>query len=521
MTRLRFCQPDPVTQDDIAFVADVLGRRPGPMAGVPVRCRFGRPQVVANLPLRPEGGAPMPTLFWLVCPLLVYHVSRLESQGWIRALGREVSSSPEAAAMEARADRVHALLRRRLLSLETRRRLRTEQPRLWARLSQSGVGGRQGPGVKCLHAHLAHYLALGEGYVGRRVAELLAEDAVPLEGSLTCGCREDPGRAPGVPVPERAAVLELGSHSVRALVADRTEAGLRVVEQHLRVSRLGEGLHRGLLGGAPLERTLEAASLLARRAREVGAARILVVGTSAVREATNQEEVARRVREVTGAPLRVLTGEEEARQTFRGALLGLEEPGTAVAVDLGGGSVELALGSLSAGTEQLTSQPWGALRLSRRFGTGTTPERVWELVAWLDRELPGALASWRGVARRRALIAMGGTATSLAAMDQGLVRYRPDLVHGYRLAREALERWVERLASLSPGELTRLPGLQPERAPVILAGTAVLARLVLWVGAVGLRVSEWDLMAGLLCPPGDAGPGGGPGEAGVAPRPRG
>lgn len=451
--------------------------------------------MVANLPLAPDG-TPMPTLFWLVCPLLLQEVSRLEAQRWIHALGREVASNPEAAAAEVRADRLNAALRRRLLPVAERRRLRAQAPRLWERLARSGIGGRQAPGVKCLHAHLASYLALGQGYVGRRVAEVLAQQAVPVTGSRACGCASE-GESLRASGRRRVAVVELGSHSVRALVADQTPEGLEMVEQHLQVTRLGEGLEEGRLQGPPLDRTLEAAGRLAQRARRVGAGHLVVTGTSAVREAGNREELAWRVREVTGAALQVLTGEDEARYTFWGARVGLKLAGPAVVVDLGGGSLELAEGTDSGPDRQL-SLPWGALRLAQRFGTGTDPSRVADLLAWLGEQAPQALASWRGMAREAPWVGVGGTATSLAAMDQKLCVYRPDRVHGYRLSRADLEGWVARLAGLDPKELGRLPGLQPERAPVILAGAAILAFMTQWVGASELRVSEWDLMAGLL-----------------------
>lgn len=467
------------------------------MVGVAVRCRFGRPQVVANFP-QASDGTPMPTLFWLVCPLLLEEVSRLEAQGWIHALGEEVASNPEAAALEAEADRVYAALRRRLLPVAERRRLRSEAPRIWERLALSGIGGRKEPGVKCLHAHLASYLALGRGYVGRRVVELLAEQAVPVAGSRTCGCSAEGNRERArSPRPERAAVVELGSHSVRALVADRTAAGLEIVEEHLQITRLGEGMQDGRLQGPPLERSLQAAGRMARRARRVGASRLIVIGTNATREAANREELARRVQEATGAPLRVLTGDDEARYTFQGACAGLGLAGPAMVADLGGGSLELAEGT-SSGPSRQVSVPWGALRLSLRFGTGKDPARVSDLLAWLDEQAPKVLGAWRGAAREVPWVGVGGTATTLAAMDQRLCTYRPGRVHGYRLSRAALEGWVARLAALQPKELERLPGLQPERAPVILAGAAVLMFVTRWVGAPELQVSEWDVMAGVL-----------------------
>lgn len=486
---------DPVSEEDRAFVARVLNRQPSPMVGVAVRCRFGWPQVVANDPLAADG-TPMPTLFWLVCPLLLQEVSRLEAQGWIHALGQEVASRTEAALAEARADRINALVRRRLLPVAERRRLRAQAPRLWTRLAKSGIGGRQTPGVKCLHAHLASYLALGEGYVGRRVADLLRQEAVPLEGSRVCACAQEEAHRRVGPS-QRAAVVELGSHSVRALVADLAPGGLELVEEHLQVTRLGEGLREGRLQGPPLDRTLEVAARLAQRARRVGASRLLVIGTSAVREAENAGEIAGRVRKVTGATLQILTGDEEARNTFRGARAGLGIGGPALVADLGGGSLELAEGTASGPRRQL-SLPWGALRLAQRFGTGSDPARVTDLMEWLAQQAPQALAEWRGAARGAAWIGVGGTATSLAAMDQELCQYRPDLVHGYRLTPDGLDRWVARLAALDPRELGRLPGLQPERAPVILAGAAILTFVTRWVGASDLQVSEWDLMAGLL-----------------------
>src|SRR5690349_21526054 len=167
----------------------------------------------------------------------------------------------------------------------------------------------------------------------------------------------------------RIAAIDIGSNSIRQIVADVTQAGaIQVVDEMKTAPRLGAGLEaEGTLAPESMDRAVEALQRMATLARQLGAARIEAVATSAVRDAANATEFLERVRRETGLKIRVLDGEEEARLSYRSAIAHFDlGVGRSVVMDIGGGSLELAL-SAEGIIERLRSLPLGALRLSERF----------------------------------------------------------------------------------------------------------------------------------------------------------
>ncbi|MBO8141140.1 MAG: hypothetical protein H0Z37_03025 [Firmicutes bacterium] len=308
--------------------------------------------------------------------------------------------------------------------------------------------------------------------------------------------------------PQRRAAIDIGTNSVRLLVADLAPGagGARLVPvlRDRRVTRLGQGLGRtGRLLPAAADRTAAAIGELAARARAGGAGGVVAAGTSALRDAADRDEFCRRIRREHGLTVRVLTGREEAELTFLGAAFDVASfgGGSAVVVDIGGGSTELIRGSVQGGVSALASVDIGAVRLTEScFRTDPPGPADWERLeqaagAGLAPALAqlGPLAEGGGV-----LVATGGTAATLAAMDQGLTAYDPDRIHGYRVSREALARWVQRLRRAPLEERRRWPGLEPDRADIILAGAFILLKIADGLGAPGIVVSDKGLLEGLL-----------------------
>ncbi|RPF42499.1 exopolyphosphatase/guanosine-5'-triphosphate,3'-diphosphate pyrophosphatase [Thermodesulfitimonas autotrophica] len=288
----------------------------------------------------------------------------------------------------------------------------------------------------------------------------------------------------------RVGVIDIGTNSTRYLLAEVGPQVVDRVETALKTTRLGEGLvATGRLSEQAMARTAAAVAEFWRRAQTMGAKRIIAVATCAVREAANREDFLTLIRRATGLEVRILSGTEEAFYTFCGAMTGLAfDPDETVVIDIGGGSTEIIW--MEKGRLMARSLPLGAVRLTEQGGGAETVAHVLAPVA---SKITG-----------RRIIGTGGTITTLAAVALALPAYDPARVHGYELQAEEVVAMGARLAALSLEERRNVPGLQPERADVILAGIRILTVLLELTGAPGLTVSEHDLLYGVAAEAVDA-----------------
>ncbi len=298
----------------------------------------------------------------------------------------------------------------------------------------------------------------------------------------------------------RIAAIDIGSNSVRQIVADVSSDGtIAVVDEMKAAPRLGADVDAtGVLGDDAIERAVEAIARMASLARQLGAERIEAVATSAVRDAANGGRFLGRVRQETGLRVRVLGGEDEARLSFRSALAHFDlAAGRAVIMDIGGGSLELAL-SAGGVLDDLTSLPLGALRLTERhLAEGVTPRRVKQLRREVRAALKDALPAreWRGAL----VIGSGGTFTNLGGMH--LARQRmlaARNVHAAHVPRTEVEHMLDALVAMTPEERRSTPGLNPARADIFVAGVAVAAEVLARLDARELVVSRYGIREGLL-----------------------
>jgi exopolyphosphatase / guanosine-5'-triphosphate,3'-diphosphate pyrophosphatase len=308
----------------------------------------------------------------------------------------------------------------------------------------------------------------------------------------------------------RAAVVDIGTNSTRLLIADVTPAG-EVIEMVRRsvVTRLGAGVDSGgELSHEGCERVYAAlsefrAEIDAHRPADGDAYPNLAVMTSAVRDARNGGEFAETIHSRFGLDARLLTGEEEARMTFLGAMSARKsddrqaaatEP--TVVIDIGGGSTEFIVGTgQTAGFH--VSLPAGVVRMSERHihSDPPAPEELQELAADTRATyLAGLPASERAAVRSG--IAVAGTATSAAAIDQELDPYDPTRVHGYVLLLATVEMLLARLADMDEAQRRAIVGLHPDRAPTIVAGMILLAEAMRAFDLDEVEVSEHDILHG-------------------------
>ena len=296
----------------------------------------------------------------------------------------------------------------------------------------------------------------------------------------------------------RVAALDLGTNTTRLLVADVVDGTIEPILRRTRITRLGEGVDaRRRLLPVPIARVRNVLTEYRRELERVGAERALAVATSAIRDAENGEAFLGEVEWSYGFTTRLLTGPEEAALTFRGALDGRATvPGTVV-VDIGGGSTELVWGEAGL-PESQTSLDIGSVRLTERFLHSDPPsddelaECSRAVRALLAERLPDELRE-----RTSAAIGVAGTMTTLAALELGLDPYDPARTHGHRLTSETVDEQLERLAALPVGERQLLPGIEPERAPVIVAGVVIARETLAFLGLREVEVSERDLLDGV------------------------
>jgi exopolyphosphatase/guanosine-5'-triphosphate,3'-diphosphate pyrophosphatase len=296
----------------------------------------------------------------------------------------------------------------------------------------------------------------------------------------------------------RIAVADMGTNSTRLLVADVAAGGrLTQLERHTTVTRLGEGVDgSGRLGPAAMDRVCDALARYREIADAAGAERRIAVATSAVRETENGPELAARVRDEIGFDIRTIDGDEEARLTFLGATAGRPGPETLV-IDIGGGSTEFVSGRPGSAPTFHVSTRLGSVRQTERH-LHHDPPRHDELEALADEACQIIAAAVPPPTRETVgrVVAVAGTPTSLAAIDQRLDPYDPERVDGYVLDRAACERILAQLAVLPVDRRAATTGLHPERAPTIVAGVAILVESLRLFGVGQIEVSEADILDG-------------------------
>jgi exopolyphosphatase/guanosine-5'-triphosphate,3'-diphosphate pyrophosphatase len=288
----------------------------------------------------------------------------------------------------------------------------------------------------------------------------------------------------------------MGTNSTRLLVAE-VDGRVREIERHSTVTRLGRGVDTsGQLSTEAIEDVCEAVAGYVEIYERHGVERVRAIATSAVRDARNGEMFRAELRERFALDAEILDGAEEARLTYLGACA--ERPPTpkTLVIDIGGGSTELVIGD---GPEVgfYASLQVGTVRHTERHITHDPPEAselealAGDVQALIGRSLEGAALAQANVG-----IGVAGTPTSLAAIEQELDPYDPELVHGYVLSLESIQRMYSRLASMTLEQRLQVVGLHKGRAPTIVAGVVILIQMMRAFGLAEIEVSEHDILWG-------------------------
>ena len=278
----------------------------------------------------------------------------------------------------------------------------------------------------------------------------------------------------------RYAVLDIGSNSVRMLLhLDGRET------QQLETTRLGQGVADRLLQPQPVARTISAIERFCGEARASGAEKIYAFATSAVRDARNREALLEPVKRLCGVEIDVIPGQIEAELAYMGAAEGRR----ACVIDIGGASTELVAGE--GAVHRAVSLQVGAVRLKERCGQDRAAAEA--LLTELFEAQKAGFSAWNDAP----FWGIGGTLTTLAAMQQELKIYDEKRVHGYVLTHETVRNWVDKLWDL-PVEQRVFPGLKPTRADIIAHGALIAERFLAAFERAQIVVSTGDNLHGYL-----------------------
>ena len=305
--------------------------------------------------------------------------------------------------------------------------------------------------------------------------------------------------------PGRYAAIDIGTVTCRLFVADvNSEGAISKVAYDLNITNLGEGVDEtNRLTPQAIERV---GSTIDRFAQHIAACEsdscpvsVMAVATSAARDAENSDELLDRLAQA-GVTLSIVPGEREAALSFMGATSAF--PGEkAVVIDVGGGSTEIIAGTAGAPPVRAHSFQIGCRRVTERFFKEDPPasESLYQAATWIAGEMQEYLTELCGADLLDGrVIAVAGTATSVVSMREEMVVYDSDAVHGATVTRADIDALLERLSALPLAERERVIGLEPRRAPVIVAGILILQQIMETAGVDELTISESDILQGII-----------------------
>jgi exopolyphosphatase/guanosine-5'-triphosphate,3'-diphosphate pyrophosphatase len=296
----------------------------------------------------------------------------------------------------------------------------------------------------------------------------------------------------------RVAAVDCGTNTTRLLVAEVADDGtVAELERRAEITRIGKGVDAtGVLAPAGIEHTVAVLREYGEAIRAAGVERVRAIATSASRDATNRDDFFGPGADALGAPLELISGEEEGRLAFAGATLGLDAADAPFLVlDIGGGSTELILGTTDV--DHVVSMDIGSVRLTEQWLRGDPPtaEELSMAVSVVRTYVDEVVLARPDIKEAGRIVGVAGTITTIAAIELGY--YDPEVVHHFDLTRKAAEDVFRTVATEPLARRVHNPGLDPKRADVIVGGCCVLVAVLRHLDAPGLLVSETDILHGI------------------------
>ncbi|OGP63398.1 MAG: hypothetical protein A2170_06665 [Deltaproteobacteria bacterium RBG_13_53_10] len=295
----------------------------------------------------------------------------------------------------------------------------------------------------------------------------------------------------------RVASIDIGTNTILLLIAGLDGGKLNPLFEMETIARLGEGVQKkGVLSQEAMTRGFQTLSQYMQRCRSMGVERVFAVGTSALREASNANDFLRMIEEQLGLTIDIISGEEEALSSFLAVVRDWGERREPIlVVDVGGGSTEFVLGQGDR-VQEWMSLPLGAVRFTEQFLlSDPVRDEEWQKMEKAIRE---AMLQILHPRKPLSMVAVGGTATTLASVELGLEDFVVERIHRFQLTREALRRQLLLYRSKTIEERKRIAGLAPARADVILAGGAILSMAMEELQCPSVLVSCHGVRYGVL-----------------------
>lgn len=291
--------------------------------------------------------------------------------------------------------------------------------------------------------------------------------------------------------------IDIGTNSMRLLTTDLVDNKLIDRKKYVNTTRIGQGVdENGFITDEAMDRNIVALKEYHDKCEEYGCEKIYCMGTSALRDSKNRDEFIKRAKDEAGIDVNVVEGEIEARLGFSGVTNGIEKEGDILVIDIGGGSTEFIFGNRD-GIKRNISINIGALRLTEKFlSKGYTDKAFSDMKEFIYEEIKEIVEYLRDK-EIECICGIGGTITSLSAVNQNLEVYSMDKVHGSKITREEVESMMNRFVECSDEDRKHINGLQPKRADIISAGTEILICIMDSLSKKEVVVSEYDNLEGM------------------------
>lgn len=298
----------------------------------------------------------------------------------------------------------------------------------------------------------------------------------------------------------RIGAIDIGTNSMRLLIADYIDGKLANREKFVNTTRIGKGVDsEGYINEESINRNIQALKEFSNLAYEKGCEHIYCIGTSALRDSKNGADFVKLAKSEANIDVDIISGEEESKLGFKGVLQGLEDKEDILVIDIGGGSTEFILGSYN-GIEFSKSENVGALRMTEKFlkKEPICEQEFENMSKFIINTLEATLNNLK-IKNIKSIVGIGGTITSVSAINQKLEVYSMEKIHSSKINKKQLEIILQNLKKMTVSDKKILKGLQPKRADIITAGVTILNIIMKKLEKENIIVSEYDNLEGLLC----------------------
>ncbi len=291
----------------------------------------------------------------------------------------------------------------------------------------------------------------------------------------------------------RVAVIDVGTYSTRLTIADIKDKDFKILYEEGHITALGRGVKKtGLLSEEGIKDTLKVIEKYKKLCEEYGVQKCLVLGTEALRIAKNRDKFLKELQKL-GLDIKIISPQEEGKYAYIGAFYAVKPQGKVCVIDQGGGSTEFIFGQ-GLDIEEVISLPMGIVNLTEGFIKHNPPteEEIKNLLLYLDEKIKPVV---RPV---DTLVGLGGTITTVAALEYSIYPYDPSKINGLTLTKEQIKKWFEKLSRLTVEERKKIPQIEDKRAEAIVPGIAMFWRILENFGKYELIVSDWGVKQGAL-----------------------